>query len=56
MKTFNIKTPEEIYLEWLNEFVSIEAISEYYNVEFNLMYNKIIQGQEQYRLKYPGKE
>jgi len=33
MKPFSKKTNEEIYLEWLNDFISVERMAEFYNVE-----------------------
>jgi hypothetical protein len=46
------KTPEEIYLDWLNNFVSIEFMAEFYEVDFKLLFEKIKEGRELYKQKY----
>ena len=43
MKILENKTNEDIYLEWLNDFISVERIAESYNVEryeIQIMINK----------------
>ena len=43
MKILENKTNEDIYLEWLNDFISVERIAESYNVEryeIEIMINK----------------
>jgi hypothetical protein len=55
MKTvtpFKDRTPEDVYLDWLNNFVSLQAMAEYYEVSFNDLYIRVKEGRKQYRAKY----
>ena len=44
MKAINKKSPEDIYLEYINEWLTIKAMSEYYNTTMTWMVKKIEEG------------
>jgi len=49
MKTLLKMTLEEIYLDYVNNFLSLEKMSEFYEVDFDTMMKVYIQARKIYR-------
>ena len=52
MNVLESKTNEEVYLEWLNNFISVERMSEFYNVERYEIELMISQGRNEHLQKF----
>ena len=52
MKQLNEKSPEDIYLEYMNDWLTIKAMSEYYNCSMTVLVKKIDQGRVDRELKF----
>ena len=46
MKAVNKKSPEEIYLEYVNDWITVEAMAEHYGRSEQWMYRKIHEGRD----------
>jgi hypothetical protein len=55
MKTvtpFKDRTSEEVYLDWLNNFVSLSFMADFYEIPFDELYNIVKEGRIQYKEKH----
>ena len=52
MSVLESKTNEQVYLEWLNDFISVERMSEFYNVERYEIELMINQGRNEHLQKF----
>ena len=52
MNVLESKTNEQVYLEWLNDFISVERMSEFYNVERYEIELMISQGRNEHLKKF----
>ena len=52
MTTFHDQTAEDIYLEYVNDFLTIEAMADYYDVPDYEVYNKVETGRQIYNEKF----
>lgn len=51
MKAIDKKPAIEIYLAWVNDWLTLKAMAEYYHCSENKLYKKIIQGQKEHESK-----
>ena len=48
MKAFSKKTPAEIYLEWVNDWLTVSAMAENYGRSYEWMMKIIEEGKKDY--------
>jgi hypothetical protein len=51
MKAFSKKTDEEIYLEWVNDWLTISAMAYNYNRSYSWMFRRVMKAKENYENK-----
>ena len=52
MKPFSKKTNEEIYLEWLNDWLTIKSMADNYNIHAQDLGNIIDKGRDEHLQKF----
>jgi len=55
MKPFSKRTNEEIYLEWLNDWLTIKSMAENYNMHAQDLGNLIDKGRDEHLQKFAPK-
>jgi hypothetical protein len=51
LKAFSRKTDEEIYMEWVNDWLTISAMAKNYGRSYDWMYNRVMKAKENYETK-----
>ena len=52
IKPFSKKTDEEIYLEYVNDWLTVRAMADNYKRSYSWMYNKINKARVKYKNNY----
>ena len=56
MKTFSKKTNEQVYLDWLNDWLSTERMAEFYGIDAKELETIIDKGRDEHLEKFASNE